>query len=88
MKDYLRNNQSFIFNATNTHQINRQKLINLFIDYNAKVTIIFLETTWKNNLLRNNNRKRVVNEEIIRKMLSSLDIPENYESHNVKWVLV
>lgn len=88
MKKYLRLNQSFIFNATNTHQINRQKLINLFADYNAKVHIIFLETSWKENILRNNNREKSVNVKIIEKMLSSLDIPENYESHIVKWICI
>ena len=88
MKKYLRLNQSFIFNATNTHQINRQKLISLFTDYNAKVHIIFLETTWKENILRNNNRVKSVNVKIIEKMLSSLDIPENYESHIVEWICI
>ncbi len=88
MKKYLRNKQSFVFNATNTHQINRQKIINLFVNYNAKIKMIFLETSWKENIIRNNNRKKVVNISIIEKMLSNLDIPENYESYIVEWICI
>ena len=50
---YLRKKEKFIFNATNLIQLNRQKLIKIFTDYHAKVKIIFLETAWDENILRN-----------------------------------
>ena len=88
IKEHLRNKQSFIFNATNLIQLNRQKLIKLFVDYHAKVKIIFLETSWEENIVRNNNRQKQINSKIIEKMLSSLNIPENYESHKVEWICI
>ena len=57
MKNHLRKKENFIFNATNLVQLNRQKLIRLFTDYHAKVKIIFLETSWNENISRNKNRK-------------------------------
>lgn len=86
MKNYLRNKENFILNATNLHQQNRQKLVKLFTDYNAKVKIIFLETSWNENINRNKNRKTAVNQKVIEKMLSSLNIVENYEAHSVEWI--
>ena len=88
MKNYLRKKEKFIFNATNLIQLNRQKLIKIFTDYHAKVKIIFLETAWDENILRNKNRKTEINSKIIEKMLSSLNIPENYESHHVEWICI
>ena len=58
------------------------------MDYHAKVKIIFLETSWEENILRNKNRQKQINSKIIEKMLSSLNIPENYESHNVEWICI
>ena len=88
MKTYLRKREKFIFNATNLIQLNRQKLIKIFADYHAKVRIIFLETAWEENILRNKNRKTEINSKIIEKMLSSMNVPENYESHIVEWICI
>jgi len=88
MKVYLRKQENFIFNATNLIQLNRKKIIKLFVDYNAKVKIIFLETTWNENISRNKNRKKQINPKIIEKMLTSLNTPENYESHIVEWICI
>ena len=46
-KQYLRNNQSFVWNATSVTADIRSKLIKLFIPYRAYVRIVFLETGWE-----------------------------------------
>lgn len=85
-QEYLRSRISFIWNATNLTTLIRQKQIKLFHDYHAKVRIIFLETSWSENLSRNKSRKKEVNSEIIEKMLRNLNIPEDYEAEIVEWV--
>lgn len=87
-KEYLRNKQPFVWNATNLTNLIRQKQIKLFHDYHAKVRIIYLETSYEEVLLRNSSRNRVVPESVINKMLRNLNIPENYEAEKVEWIIV
>lgn len=88
MKNFLRTKQEFIWNATNITTLTRQKIISICHNYNAKVKIIFLETNWKENIKRNQNRQKEVNENIIEKLLSKLDMPENYEADIIEWKVV
>lgn len=87
-KEYLRNKQPFVWNATNLTNLIRQKQIKLFHDYHARVHIIYLETSYEEVLLRNSNRSRVVPESVINKMLRNLNIPENDEAEKVEWIIV
>ena len=85
-KEHLREHRSFVWNATNLTNLVRNKLLNLFHDYQASVKIFFLETSLKNNLERNKNRERCVDEKVIYKLLRNLNIPEAYEAEEVEWV--
>ena len=85
-KVLLRNKKSFVWNATNLSNMIRDKQLNLFHDYSASVKIIFLETDLKTNLERNKTRSAVVREDIILKLLSSINIPEAFEAEEVQWV--
>lgn len=87
-KEYLRNKQPFIWNATNLTNLIRQKQIKLFHDYHARVRIIYLETSYEEVLIRNSSRSRVVPEVVINKMLKNLNIPENDEAEIVEWIIV
>lgn len=87
-KEYLRNKETFIWNATNISELVRSKQIKLFHDYHAKVRIIFLEANWKENLSRNRSRKKEVMEGVISNMLSKLTLPEEYEAEFVEWKCV
>ena len=87
-KDYLRNKKEFIWNATNLTNMIRNKQLSLFHNYKAKVKIIFLETNYDENLSRNKNRKRYVDERVINKLLSNINMPEDFEAYNVEWVIV
>ena len=87
-REYLRKKQPFVWNATSTVRDLRSKAVSLFEQYGASVKIVFLETEWECELERNRSRERTVPEEKIIKMLSTLDIPERYESERVVWQCV
>lgn len=87
-KEYLRQKKSFIWNATNLTNLIRQKQIKLFHNYHASVRIVFLETSYENNIERNENRKHIVPQHIIDRMLRNLMIPEDYEAEIVEWRIV
>lgn len=87
-KEYLRQKKSFVWNATNLTNLIRQKQIKLFHDYHASVRIVFLETSYDENIQRNENRENIVPISIIDKMLRNLMIPEDYEAEIVEWVII
>ena len=87
-KEYLRNKQVFIWNATNITDLVRESQIKLFHDYNAKVRIIFLETSWESNMKRNENRKEYVDILAIEKMLRKLRMPLDNEAEYVEWICI
>lgn len=87
-KQYLGNNQSFVWNATSVTADIRSKLINLFVRYHAYVKIVFLETEWEENLRRNAGRTDSVPKPVIERMLTKLTPPERVEAHEVEWICV
>lgn len=87
-KEYLRNKQPFIWNATNLTPFIRSKKLSLFSNYGASTKIIYLETAWDEELRRNQNRKAVVPEGVIEHMMKSLVLPERFEAHKVEWKCV
>lgn len=85
VKELLRNKQPFVWNATNITESLRMKWISLFEQYGAGVEIVFLETEWEAELQRNSDRQDVVPVSKIADMLSKLEIPQPFESENVRW---
>ena len=81
----LREKIPFVWNATNITKMVRDKQISLFQDYNAKVKVIFLETSYYEMLKRNNKRSRYVSEKAIDEMLEKLEIVEDFEAETVLW---
>ncbi|MBD0404833.1 AAA family ATPase [Flammeovirga sp. EKP202] len=86
VKVLLRKKGSFVFNATNLTSDLRQKWISLFLDYKAKVRIIYLEKPLKEILQQNNQRKWVVPEKAILKLSKKIDIPQHYEAHEIEYI--
>lgn len=84
-KEYLRNKQPFVWNATDITQATRTKWVSLFERYGAAVEIVFLETEWEEQLRRNENRTASVPLNKIEDMLSKLEIPQPFESEKVRW---
>ncbi len=86
-KEYLRQKQNFIWNATNTTRQMRQQLIDLFVSYKAKIRLVYLEAPLEEILERNSQRNQPVPENIIEKLAGRLDIPDPTEAHQVEWVI-
>lgn len=87
-KSYLRQNIPFIWNATNITELIREKQIKLFHEYNAKVKVVFLETSWIEMLKRNASRKRNVSEKVISEMIEKLEMVEDFEAEYIKWICI
>ena len=84
-KAYLRDKIPFVWNATNLTPVIRGKLVKLFTDYHASVKMIYLETEWEEQLRRNRERSKAVPEQVIRRMLGYMTLPECFEAHRVEW---
>jgi predicted kinase len=84
---YLRKNQNFIWNATNLTSSLRRQLIDLFHSYGARVKIIYLEVPFSEIIKRNRERSRSVPENVIKKMIAKLEVPDITESHEVQWIV-
>lgn len=87
-KEYLRKHQPFVWNATNLTTDTRHKLISLFEDYKARVRVVYLETDWQTQLLRNASRSDQVPVSVISSMLNKLTPPEAHEATKVEWITI
>ena len=83
---YLRSGQNFIWNATNITTLMRMQLVDLFVDYGAYVTITYIEKPYKIWRTQNQNREYPLPENVLDKMLHSLEIPQKTEAHEVKYI--
>lgn len=84
-KVYMRARESFVFNATNITKDMRSKWISLFVDYGARVKIIYLEVPYKTLLKQNHNRDHKVPENVIHKMIGKLEVPNPSEAHEIEY---
>ena len=87
-KDYLRQKQPFIWNATDLTKEVRQKQIRLFERYGARVRIVYLETGWNERLERNVKRQDAVPEDAVERMLGKTELPVPEEAQTVEWKCV
>lgn len=85
---HLRAHQPFIWNATCVLPMKRQKQLRLFEQYGARVRIVYLESEWEENLRRNRERKAMVPESAIQRMLGQLIPPQRAEARTVEWQCV
>ncbi|MBA2395143.1 MAG: AAA family ATPase [Ktedonobacteraceae bacterium] len=85
-RELMRKKQSFVWNATNITRMMRQQLIELFLSYNARVRIVYLDAPFKIILQRNHDRQNSVPEQVIYKLLSKLEVPTLIEAHQVDWI--
>ena len=84
-KEYLRQHQPFVWNATNITAQMRESLISLFETYHAHVSIVYLETDWQTLLERNRFREDAVPQPVIERMMGKMTLPEAFEARKVVW---
>jgi putative nucleotidyltransferase with HDIG domain len=86
-KDYLRTGQSFVWNATNISRQLRGSLIRQFVNYQAKIRIVYLETSWEELLQRNCDRAAKLPEKVLYKLRNRLEVPDITEAQTVDWIV-
>ena len=86
-RQYLRDQQDFVFNATNLTRELRGKWTQLFADYRARIRITYLEVPWQQLLRQNKQREHSVPETVIRRLLGKLEIPFYDEAHEVEYCI-
>lgn len=87
-KEYLRQHQPFVWNATNITRQMREQLIALFETYHARVRVVYLETDWKTLNVRNHSREDVVPQSAVMHLLKKMALPEAGEATTVEWIAV
>lgn len=82
---FMRARQSFVFNATNISRDMRGKWISLFLEYGARVRIIYLEVPYGKLISQNRNREHMVPENVLEQLLGKLELPGYTEAHEIAW---
>ena len=83
-RDMLRQQVSFVWNATNTSRNLRRQLIALMLDYHARVRIVYLEPSWQEIQQRNRERTQQVPHDVLVKLIHKLEPPTPVEAHRVE----
>lgn len=85
VRRYLRQKESFIFNATNVTEHLRGTWIKLFHEYGASIKIVYIEPPFEQLLAQNSQREEAVPEKVIHKLFNKLEVPNLTECHCLEW---
>ncbi len=80
---HLRAREDFAFNATNITRQMRQRWIELFADYDARIEIVYLEPPLTTILAQNRRRANPVPEKVIQHLVEKLEPPTIAECHDL-----
>src|SRR5690606_15181863 len=83
-RELLRSKTSFVFNATNVVRQTRERWIDLFAAYHARIEIIYLEPPLETILLQNSRRPDPVPAQVIRRLAEKTDVPTWAECHDLR----
>lgn len=82
-REFLRSETSFAFNATNIVRQTRQRWIELFADYRARVGLVYVEPPFDRLLQQNRSRSESVPEEAVTRLAAKSEPPTWIECHNL-----
>ena len=82
-REFLRLKQSFAFNATNITARTRQRWVNLFTEYKARVEMIYIEPPMSKIMIQNSRRENPVPGKVISKLVSKCEPPKWNECHSL-----
>jgi predicted kinase len=82
-REFLRAGRSFAFSATNLLRQTRQRWVDLFADYGARIEIVYLEPPLAVILSQNKRRDRPVPESVIRDLADKCEPPTWTEGHDL-----
>ncbi len=82
-REFLRSKTNFAFNATNLVRQTRQRWIDLFADYGARIEVVYVEPPFDLVLQQNRQREESVPEKVIHELARKCEPPTWTESHNL-----
>ncbi|WP_285056613.1 AAA family ATPase [Pedobacter ginsengisoli] len=82
---HLRKSKSFVWNATNITSQMRMQLIELFSVYKARVRIVYVEVPFKDLHVQNKTRDDVVPSAVVDRLARKLEVPAQWEAHEVSY---
>lgn len=82
-REFLRSGTPFAFNATNLLKQTRQRWIDLFADYGARIEIVYVEPPLPRILEQNRRRERPVPERVIHDLIDQAEPPTWTEAHRL-----
>lgn len=82
-KEYCRKKQPFVWNTTNLSNMLRNRLIRSLLPYNPRFEIVYIETSFSQNVQR---RKGQIPEKHLQKMQKMLDMPMLSEAYQVLYL--
>lgn len=85
-RELLRQQRSFVWNATNITRMMRGRVIDLALAYHARARIVYVEAPFADIVGRNRARPAAVPETILYRLLDKLEMPAIGEAHRVEWV--
>jgi tRNA uridine 5-carbamoylmethylation protein Kti12 len=65
----------------------RERLVDFFVSYGARVRIVYLELPFDELLRRNSTWPHPAREAVIRRLAARLDVPDLTEAHGVEWII-
>ncbi len=83
IRQHLRRAEDFVHDATNLSLQLRWPLVQLLLDYRARVRIVYVETDPESLARRNRARERQVPGSAIERMLRRWEVPDLTEAHEV-----
>jgi putative nucleotidyltransferase with HDIG domain len=85
-RQHLRASRSFVWNATNVSRQHRDRVVDLALDYGARVRIVYVEAPRKRLYAQNRSRDAVVPDVVIDRLQRRWEVPTLAEAHQVDWV--
>lgn len=86
-KTHLRAGTSFVWNAANIARPIRAQTIELFLSYQARVRVVYLEVGPERLFAQNRNRPAVVPAKVMERFLDRWEVPDVTEAHRVERVI-
>jgi predicted kinase len=84
---YLREGQSFVWNATNLSRQLRAQCLQLLADYQARIRIVYVEAPEERLQRQNRQRQAPVPQAVLERLLDRWEVPDKTEAHRVEWVV-
>jgi len=85
-REFLRRKEPFVWNATTTTKMLRDRFIALARSYDAHVSIHALDTPYKRVMLQNRERKACVPMAVMQRFIEKWEPPTPLEAHEVLWI--